>query len=227
MRKLILGLTTAAVLATGAFAENSKIESVNLGTTGTFFTGEIAGNSNQVGINVKYTELLRGDDKGFWTGNLQFTFTKDYKNVEAPISYNFYNLKGILDVQGISIYPFITNIKNVETGNKQNFGGIGISTNYVLHLKNIEANIELGGKKSVFDKSTHKFANLFIKIDVPMQNNLSAYFQVGKVFITDKATTTTTTNNNNSVGDKPTTTTVTNPVSSTQNTFLMGVSYSF
>ena len=229
MKKFLLSLSAVAVLATGLSAAT-----VN-NTTATFLTGEIAGNSSQVGVNVKHTEILKTTENYIITGTLDFTATQDYQSVTAPLTFNFYedpvtkNTKGFLDFTGVNVYPFVNRIKNVETKNKENFGGFGLSTNLVLQYKNTKiANIEIGGEKSIFDKNTHKYANLFVKINVPVQNNVTAYFQVGKTFLTDKTTTTKTETLNLGGGDTTTKTiTTTEPTSTTENTFLLGISYSF
>jgi len=228
MRKLISSLTLAAVLATGASAATVVSNQV-LGTTATFIAGEVAGNSAQIGVNVKHTELLAGDENGFWTAGLDFTATQDYQSVAAPIAFNFYKAEGFLDLTSVNIYPFVNRINNVQTNNRENFGGIGLSTNLVVQYKNEKiADVEIGGEKSVFDKDTHKYANLFVKVSVPVQDNLSAYVQLGKVFLTDKTTTTKTETIDLGGGDTTTTTvTTTEPTSTTENTFLLGISYSF
>jgi len=228
MKKFILGLTTAAVLATTASAA-TVISNKKVGTTTTFFAGEIAGNSAQIGVNVKHTILLKGDENGFWTGTLNFTATQDYQSVSAPISFNFYKAESVVDLAGVNFYPFVNRIKNNETGNKQNFGGIGLSTNFAISYKNQKiADVEVGGEKSIFDKDTHKYANLFVKINIPMQDNFAAFIQAGKTFLTDKTTTTKTETIDLGGGDyTTTTTTVTEPSSTTENTFLLGISYSF
>jgi len=234
MRKLVLGLTAAAVLATGASAATVVSNQV-LGTTATFMVGEIAGNSAQIGVDVKHSKFLKRNENGFWTGSLDFTATQDYQSISAPITFNFYqdfahkNANGFLDFTSVNVYPFVNRINNVQTNNRENFGGIGLSTNLVLQYQNEKiADIEIGGEKSIFDKSTHKYANLFVKVNVPIQDNLSAYAQIGKVFLTDKTTTTKTETIDLGGGDTTTTTvTTTEPTSTTENTFLLGISYSF
>ena len=232
MRKLISSLAIVSVLAISASA--ATVSNQVVGTTATFVVGEIAGNSSQVGINLKHSEILKTSENLFLTGALDFTATQDYQSISAPLTFNFYgdfahkNANGFLDFTGVNVYPFVSRIKNVDTKNKQNFGGIGLSTNLVLQYKNEKiADVEIGGEKSLFDKSTHKYANLFVKINVPLQDNITAYCQVGKTFLTDKIAKTVTTTDNNSIGDTTTTTTIKEPTSTTENTFLLGISYSF
>ncbi len=234
MKRFITSITAVMVLAVGANAA-TVVSNTSLGTTTTFITGEIAGNSAQIGVNVKHSELLKGDANGFWTAGLDFTATQDYQSISAPITFNFYqdfahkNANGFLDFTSVNVYPFVNRINNVQTNNRENFGGIGLSTNLVLQYQNEKiADIEIGGEKSIFDKSTHKYANLFVKVNVPIQDNLSAYAQIGKVFLTDKTTKTTTETIDLGGGDTTTTTvTTTEPTSTTENTILLGVSYSF
>ena len=228
MRKLISSLAVVSVLAVGASA-TTTVGDQKLGTTATFVVGEIAGNSSQIGVNLKHSALLKGNENGCWIGALDFTVTQDYHSVSAPLTFSFYkNSSEFLDFTGVNIYPFVNRIKNIDTQNKQNFGGIGLSTNLVLSLKNEKiADIEVGGEKSIFDKNTHKYTNLFIKFNIPVDKDLSAYFQFGKVFLTDKKTTTKTVTDTTSVGDQTTTVTTTEPTSISENTFLLGISYSF
>jgi len=232
MRKILPSIFVSFVLVTTTSAD--FISNTSVGTNATVGIGKIAGNNSQVFIDLKHSIFLKNFDTHFLTGGVNLFIAQDYKQISAPITLNLYKdfahkMEDSVNLTEVNVYPFVNIIKNSHTNNKQRFGGFGLSTNFTLQYKNKKiADIEVGGEKSVFDKSTYKYANLFIKTSIPVQDNLSIYMQIGKVFLTDKTTITTTETENLGGNDTTTTTiTTTKPTSTTENTFLIGISYSF